>query len=158
MRPGIGQNASCTAGNFAWPSQLRGIWLFYYYTHMHSWSGRGQACEGMVSTEMLSRPVAQATMTTVTVRKQEKGMKVPQVSLTCTHTTMYLPTPCWQHLVLEPDPLIIEKEGLAHRPGWKCTLRPVCRRTSDWLLSDVHLLEMLTAREPSCILLRFRKL
>ena len=25
----------------------------------------------------------------------------------------------------EPDPRKIEKEGLAHRPGWKCTLRPV---------------------------------
>ena len=79
-------------------------------------------------------------------------MKVLQVSLTCT----YLPTPCWQHLVLEPDPLIIEKEGLVNWLGWKCTLRLVCRRTSDWLLSDVHLLEMLAAREPSCVLLRFR--
>ena len=28
-------------------------------------------------------------------------------------------------LVSEPDPRKIEKEGLAHRPGWKCTLRPV---------------------------------
>ena len=27
--------------------------------------------------------------------------------------------------VSEPDPRKIEKEGLAHRPGWKCTLRPV---------------------------------
>ena len=25
----------------------------------------------------------------------------------------------------EPDPRKIEKEGLAHRPGWKCTLRLV---------------------------------
>ena len=25
----------------------------------------------------------------------------------------------------EPDPRKIEKEGLVHRPGWKCTLRPV---------------------------------
>ena len=29
------------------------------------------------------------------------------------------------HVVLEPDPRKIEKEGLAHRPGWKCTLRNV---------------------------------
>ena len=28
-------------------------------------------------------------------------------------------------LVSEPDPRKIEKEGLAHRLGWKCTLRPV---------------------------------
>ena len=28
-------------------------------------------------------------------------------------------------IVSEPDPRKIEKEGLAHRPGWKCTLRPV---------------------------------
>ena len=28
-------------------------------------------------------------------------------------------------LVSEPDPRKIETEGLAHRPGWKCTLRPV---------------------------------
>ena len=30
-----------------------------------------------------------------------------------------------QSLVSEPDPRKIEKEGLAHRLGWKCTLRPV---------------------------------
>ena len=30
-----------------------------------------------------------------------------------------------QLLVSEPDPRKIEKEGLAHRPGWKCTLRNV---------------------------------
>ena len=29
------------------------------------------------------------------------------------------------HVVLEPDPRKIEKEGLAYRLGWKCTLRPV---------------------------------
>ena len=28
-------------------------------------------------------------------------------------------------VVSEPDPRKIEKEGLAHRLGWKCTLRPV---------------------------------
>ena len=28
-------------------------------------------------------------------------------------------------LVSEPDPRKIEKEGLAHRLGWKCTLHPV---------------------------------
>ena len=28
-------------------------------------------------------------------------------------------------VLLEPDPRKIEKEGLAHRPGWKCTLRLV---------------------------------
>ena len=46
-------------------------------------------------------------------------------------------------------PLKIKKEGLVNWLGWKCTLRPVCRGTSDWLLitehSDVRLLEMLTA-------------
>ena len=26
------------------------------------------------------------------------------------------------------------KEGLVNRLGWKCTLRPVCRCTFDWLL------------------------
>jgi len=40
-------------------------------------------------------------------------------------------------LVSEPDPRKIEKEGLAHRRGWKCTLRPVWRRTSDWLLISI---------------------
>ena len=29
----------------------------------------------------------------------------------------------WFSLVSEPDPQKIEKEGLAHRLGWKCTLR-----------------------------------
>ena len=29
------------------------------------------------------------------------------------------------YIVSDPDPRKIEKEGLAHRPGWKCTLRPV---------------------------------
>ena len=32
---------------------------------------------------------------------------------------------CGPDLVSEPDPQKIEKEGLAHRPGWKCTLRNV---------------------------------
>ena len=40
-------------------------------------------------------------------------------------------------LVSEPDPRKIEKEGLVFRMGWKCTLRPVCRRTSDWLLINI---------------------
>ena len=30
-----------------------------------------------------------------------------------------------RQLVSEPDPRKIEKEGLAHRLGWKCTLRNV---------------------------------
>ena len=37
------------------------------------------------------------------------------------------------HLVSEPDPSKIEKEGLVNEAGWKCTLCSVCRRTSDWL-------------------------
>ena len=40
-------------------------------------------------------------------------------------------------LVLEPDPQEIEKEGLVNWMGWKCTLHPVCRRTSDWLLINI---------------------
>ena len=40
-------------------------------------------------------------------------------------------------LVSEPDPRKIEKEGLVNRLGWKCTLRPVCRRTSNWLLISI---------------------
>ena len=40
-------------------------------------------------------------------------------------------------LVSEPDPRKIEKEGLVNWLGWKCTLRPVCRRTSDWLLISI---------------------
>ena len=32
---------------------------------------------------------------------------------------------CTHELVSEPDPRTIEKEGLAHRLGWKCTLRNV---------------------------------
>ena len=36
--------------------------------------------------------------------------------------TWSCPTP---FLVSEPDPRKIGKEGLAHRPGWKCTLRNV---------------------------------
>ena len=40
-------------------------------------------------------------------------------------------------LVSEPDPRKIEKGGLAHRLGWKCTLCPVWRRTSDWLLISI---------------------
>ena len=35
------------------------------------------------------------------------------------------PPPPPPPLVLEPDPRKIEKEGLAHRLGWKCTLRNV---------------------------------
>ena len=43
----------------------------------------------------------------------------------------------YPRLVSEPDPRKIEKEGLVNRLGWKCTLRPVCRRTSDWLLINI---------------------
>ena len=42
-----------------------------------------------------------------------------------------------QKVVSEPDPRKIEKEGLVNRLGWKCTLRLVCRRTSDWLLISI---------------------
>ena len=66
------------------------------------------------------------------------------------HSTIYVlrkwlikVTP-WEFLVSEQDPRKTKKEGLVNRLRWKCTLRPVCRRTSDWH-SDVHLLEMLTA-------------
>ena len=42
-------------------------------------------------------------------------------------------------IVSEPDPQEIEKEGLVNGMGWKCTynVRPVCRRTSDWLLINI---------------------
>ena len=30
-----------------------------------------------------------------------------------------------KRVLSEPDPRKIEKEGLAYRPGWKCTLCPV---------------------------------
>jgi len=39
---------------------------------------------------------------------------------------------CW--LVSEPDPRKIRKEGLGYRLGRKCTVRPECRRTSDWFM------------------------
>ena len=43
-----------------------------------------------------------------------------------THTHTHTHTQTHTHtLVSEPDPRKIEKEGLAHWPGWKCTLRPV---------------------------------
>ena len=32
---------------------------------------------------------------------------------------------CWPHIVLEPDPRKIEKEGLVNAAGWKCTLQNV---------------------------------
>ena len=35
------------------------------------------------------------------------------------------------------DPQKIEKEGLVNGLGWKCTLCPVCRHTSDWLLISI---------------------
>ena len=38
------------------------------------------------------------------------------------------------NVVSKPDPWKIEKEGLAHRLGWKCYTAPGWRRTSDWLL------------------------
>ena len=59
-----------------------------------------------------------------------------------------------EDVVSEPDPRKIGKEGLVNWLGWKCTLRPVWRHTSDWLLisnSDVRLLEMLTTWEPSLL-------
>ena len=40
-------------------------------------------------------------------------------------------------VVSEPDPQKIEKEGLVNWLGWKYTLRPECRRTSDWLLISI---------------------
>ena len=40
-------------------------------------------------------------------------------------------------LVSESDSQKIEKEGLVNWLGWKCTLRLVCRRTSDWLLISI---------------------
>ena len=33
--------------------------------------------------------------------------------------------------------LKIKKEGLVNRLGWKCTLCPVCRRTSNWILISI---------------------
>ena len=42
------------------------------------------------------------------------------------------------HVVSEPDPSSrIEKEGLVNRLEWKCTLHPVCRHTSNWLLISI---------------------
>ena len=45
-------------------------------------------------------------------------------NLICTKFTAHTNTHA-QMLVSEPDPRKIEKEGLAHRLGWKCTSRPV---------------------------------
>jgi len=48
-------------------------------------------------------------------------------------------------VVSEPDPQKIEKEGLVNGQGWRCTLHPACRRTSDWLLISILMCtEMLT--------------
>jgi len=35
------------------------------------------------------------------------------------------------HVVSEPDPWKNQKEGLGDRLGWKCTMRPECRRASN---------------------------
>ena len=40
-------------------------------------------------------------------------------------------------VVSELDPRKIEKEGLVNRLGWKCTLCPVWRHTSDCLLISI---------------------
>ena len=37
-------------------------------------------------------------------------------------------------VVSEPDPRKNWKEGLGDRLGWKCTVRPECRHTSDWFM------------------------
>jgi len=37
-------------------------------------------------------------------------------------------------VVSEPDPRKNRKEGLGDRLGRKCTLRPECRRASDWFM------------------------
>ena len=55
------------------------------------------------------------------------------------HTT-YEPPTVHSHIymsVSEPDPRKIEKEGLVNWLGWKSTLCPVCRRTSNWLLISI---------------------
>ena len=38
---------------------------------------------------------------------------------------------------LRTRPSKIEKEGLVNQLGWKCTLRPVCRCTSNWVLISI---------------------
>ena len=40
----------------------------------------------------------------------------------------------WYCLVSEPDPRKNRKEGLGDRLGRKCTVRPECRRASDWFM------------------------
>ena len=37
-------------------------------------------------------------------------------------------------LVSEPDPWKNRKDGLRDRLGQKCTMRPECRRASDWFV------------------------
>ena len=49
---------------------------------------------------------------------------VPEASKTQTYVQQWFISVV-PPLVSEPDPRKIEKEGLAHRPGWKCTLRNV---------------------------------
>ena len=44
---------------------------------------------------------------------------------------------CLQHLLTSSLRTRPSKEGLVNWLGWKCTLRPVCRRTSDWLLISI---------------------
>ena len=42
--------------------------------------------------------------------------------------------PCQLLLVLEPDPRKNRKEGLDNRLGWRCTVHPEYRHTSDWFM------------------------
>ena len=54
------------------------------------------------------------------VRMQMKSMDIPR----------------W-NVVSEPDPQIIKRRVMVHQLGWRCTLHPVCRHTSDWLLISI---------------------
>ena len=54
-------------------------------------------------------------------------------------------------LVLEPDPRKIGKEGLVNWLGWKCTLHPVCRHTSDWLLQLAFLMYIRNANRTKAV-------
>ena len=54
---------------------------------------------------------------------------IPYIVHCTIHHTLYL--------VSEPDPQKIEKEGLAHRLGWKCTLRNVRNFINCWTLQSL---------------------
>ena len=54
-----------------------------------------------------------------------------------------------QFLVSEPDPQKNRKEGLGNRLGWKCTVCPECRRTSNWfMIACLHTFIGNTNRNP----------